>query len=267
MKIAVATFVSLVSFANAEFNEKNALGFDLQPCSTSGMALTGPSREGYCMDSYGNYGSHICMNIDNSNDDINNFCNVESIQERLPACIENSLFPCQEDTRDMCPVQNYCVHQCYFSHYLEEIGNCDDIQEIKCDAVNIKSLIAYGKRHYIEKYDNALNCIAQKCNLSDEEVASFKSKKCGTTFSSMKQMAFGTGNNADITEEVTKQIVLWGIVGAVLLLFVLGGVRSYFKETSKSKMVQKAETAEVVKENDIDTESVADTASIATETH
>jgi len=263
MKNAVATFLLIASCVSALTNEKNANGDELQPCSTSGMALTGGSREGYCVDTYGNYGSHICMNIDNSNDDINNFCNLENTAGKLPACVENAQFPCQEDTRLMCPVQNYCVHQCYFSHYLEEIGSCDDIQDIQCDAVNMRSLIAYGKRASVEKYGNALDCIAKKCDISDEMVATLKKTKCGSTASSLVEMALGKGNNDDITEEVNKQIFFWCLAGAGLALFgfalVQNTIRKRATMVNKSKMVEEMEKEAAEKGKDNDTESVADT--------
>jgi len=256
MKNAVATFLLLASCVSAQMNEQNANGGELQPCSTPGMALTGGSREGYCVDTYGHYGSHICMNIDNSNDDINNFCNLESTR-KVSACVDNALFPCQEDTGLMCPVQNYCVHQCYFSKYLDVIGSCDDIQDIQCDAVNMRSLIAYGKRASIEKYGNALDCIAKKCDISDEVLATLKKTSCGSTASSFVEMAFGKGNNDDITEEVNKQIFFWCIAVAGLALLGFALVSS--KVSKKSNMVEEMEKEAAEKGKDNDTESVADT--------
>jgi len=257
----VGTLLLLASCVSAAMDEKNANGGVLQPCSTSGMAMTGGSREGYCVDSYGRYGSHICMNIENMDSNMNNFCEMEKA-EILPACSLNAEFPCQDDTRNMCPVQNYCVHQCYFSHYLEEVGECDDIQDIKCDAVNIRSLIAYGKRSYKEKYSNALECIAKKCNVEDELLAELKKSKCGTTADSLFNMAMGRGNNDDIDEEVMNQVLFWSVLGGSLI--VLGSVAAFVgkRRSNNSKMVEKTyETEGKVS----DTDTVTGTVSIAEE--
>lgn len=267
MKNAVATLLLLASCVSAQFKgqfkEKNANGGVLQPCSAPGMALTGGSREGYCVDSYGRYGSHICMNIDNSNDDINNFCNLEYAQAKLPACRENGVFPCQQDTTKMCPVQNYCVHQCQFSHYLEEIGNCDDIQDIVCDAVNIRSLIAYGKRSYKGRYNNALECIAKKCNIEEEMVTMLKQSKCGTTASSLYNMAMGKGNNDDVDEEIYKQIAIWCIACWLLAVIAFKASRKCAKKNNKSKMVENLEKEAGKDDDDNDTDTVTASVSVA----
>jgi len=265
MKNAVATLLLLASCVSAqEFDEKNANGGVLQPCSISGMALTGGSREGYCVDSYGRSGSHICMNIDNSNDDINNFCNLEYSEAKLPACRENGVFPCQEDITQMCPVQNYCVHQCHFSHYLEEIGSCDDIQYIVCDAVNIRSLIAYGKRSYKGKYNNALECIAKKCNIEESMVTQLKQSKCGTTAASLYSMVRGKGNNDDVEEEVNKQIAIWCLAFLALAGITCKVYKRCAKKNNKSKMVENLEKEEAGKDDDDnDTDTVTASVSVA----
>merc|ERR1712228_412454 len=51
-------------------------------------------------------------------------------------------YPCTEDSKLTCPVQQWCVCQWAFATYVESVG-CENVSII-CDAVNRKALDAYA---------------------------------------------------------------------------------------------------------------------------
>lgn len=71
--------------------------------------------------------------------------------------------PCNEGGGSSCPIQNWCVCQWAFASYLEKAGGCDAIQDIQCDAINMKAVEAYKKNAY--QYGDALACIVERCSL------------------------------------------------------------------------------------------------------
>ncbi len=72
--------------------------------------------------------------------------------------------PCHEDpNKSTCAIENWCVCQWAFASYIEKAGGCDAIQEIQCDAINMKALEAY-KSNY-DKYGEALSCLYERCEL------------------------------------------------------------------------------------------------------
>ena len=72
-----------------------------------------------------------------------------------------------DNNNDNCPVENWCVCQWAFAEYIKDAGGCDAIQEIICEAVNIKALEAYQADE--EKYDEALDCLKERCGLYDND--------------------------------------------------------------------------------------------------
>jgi Uncharacterized protein conserved in bacteria (DUF2237) len=90
----------LTAFVNAS---TNVYGETLQPCSSSGMALTGYTREGDCSDHQQDTGSHhIC--IDLSNTAGGNFCGITG----QPNWCASSM-ACHDDASRQCPVQHWWV--------------------------------------------------------------------------------------------------------------------------------------------------------------
>merc|ERR1719330_1161600 len=136
----------------------NVNGDALQKCSSNGMALTGYTRTGYCVDRHDDAGSHhIC--IDMSSTEGGNFCSVTGQSNWC-----SSHMGC-DGLGGQCPVKNWCVCEWAFASYIEAAGGCDKIQDIVCDAINSKVVEAYTSRKDEAKYSNALNCIVDRCDI------------------------------------------------------------------------------------------------------
>jgi uncharacterized protein (DUF2237 family) len=86
-------------------NYLNVLGNELQSCSSDGMALTGYTRTGYCVDQKEDSGSHhVCIDVSSASG--GNFCKVTGQEDWC-----SSEMPCHEDQSKNCPVQSWCVCQ------------------------------------------------------------------------------------------------------------------------------------------------------------
>ena len=137
---------------------KNVYGKKLQPCSTDGMAMTGFTRTGYCVDKNYDKGSHhICIDMTSTTG--GNFCDVTGQSDWC-----SSSLPCQEDTNQECSVQNWCVCQWAFASYIKKAGGCDKIQDVACESINMEALLAYRKNYF--KYGDALECLEAKCGFN-----------------------------------------------------------------------------------------------------
>jgi uncharacterized protein (DUF2237 family) len=155
---------------------QNVYGNELQPCSTEGMALTGYTRNGYCIDQNDDEGSHhVCIDLASTSG--GNFCSVTGQSDW---CSDS--MSCVEDTSRYCPVQNWCVCQWAFASYIENAGGCDQIQDIACESINQQTIVAYQKQLSSTKYRNALKCLVNRCSLdssvlvaSSDGTASFSS--------------------------------------------------------------------------------------------
>merc|ERR1711865_400403 len=148
----------------------------LQSCSSEGMALTGYTRSGSCIEETDDVGSHhICMDLSStaSNADGSNFCQVTG-------------------------QSNWCVCQWAFSLYVLQEG-CDQIQTIVCDAINIEAVLAYQKMiaqpsssssssassNYGQsqsKYQVALECLVDRCGLDLNNLPTTTGQQTATTF-------------------------------------------------------------------------------------
>ena len=63
-----------------------------------------------------------------------------------------------------CPVQNWCVCQWAFASYVSRAGGCEHIQDIVCEATNLKALEAYeANRGRSDSIDKAYECIKSRC--------------------------------------------------------------------------------------------------------
>ncbi|KAH8072045.1 DUF2237-containing protein [Aureococcus anophagefferens] len=132
--------VLLLAQITATTAYKNVLGKELEHCSGAGMALTGYTREGQCVDRYDDAGSHhICINMKSTSN--GNFCDVTGQPN-------------------------------WFASYLSRAGGCDKIQEIVCEATNMEAYIAYTKS---AQHAEARACLEQRCGISaaisDDEAA------------------------------------------------------------------------------------------------
>jgi len=147
-----------------ETTKKNVYGKDLQMCSTEGMALTGFTRDGRCVEQQDDVGSHhICIDLASIASTGKNFCDVT---EQPDWCDDK--MACSDDSDEKCPVKHWCVCQWAFAAYIEKAGGCDAIQEINCEATNIEALKAYENKSRAgadENVVNALKCLKQRCKL------------------------------------------------------------------------------------------------------
>ena len=138
---------------------QNVYSESLASCSSSGMAKTGYTRSGYCVDQNDDSGSHhICIDLSSTTG--GNFCDVTGQSDWC-----SSTMSCQDDDGTLCPVQHWCVCQWAFASYIENAGGCDAIQEIVCDAINIQAIMAYREQGTEEKIKNALDCLIQRCGI------------------------------------------------------------------------------------------------------
>jgi uncharacterized protein (DUF2237 family) len=167
MLVWLQTILSLLRIhtaAAAASSHVNLYNQPLQPCSTAGMAQTGYTRDGTCVDRVDDSGSHhICIDLSSASSNGLNFCQVTG---QSNWCAEQ--MPCAGDDggTNYCPVQDWCVCQWAFASYLQEAGGCEAIQEIDCEATNMQAVVAYRKMAGEEKYDNALACLTLRCGLS-----------------------------------------------------------------------------------------------------
>ena len=149
----------------------NVNGGPLERCSGPGMALTGFTRNGQCVDQQDDAGSHhVCLDL--QTDHTGSFCDVTG----QPNWCESSM-PCDtgnsaadgwsKGAPGECAVQHWCVCQWAFASYLQGAGGCDQIKTIVCEATNVEAYLAYrkpenaGDPHIAE----ALRCLEQRCSL------------------------------------------------------------------------------------------------------
>lgn len=191
----VLLFVAIVATADESGGDSgylNVYGEALQPCSYDGMALTGYTRSGYCVDQYDDSGSHhICIDLsslggsggnEDGNDDDDssnrNFCNVTG---QYDWCSSQDM-PCHEDPDTAeCPVTNWCVCQWAFASYIEKSGGCENIQTVVCESINLQAALAYQKMisswntQNRQKYQNALDCLVDRCGISSGQLGYYDS--------------------------------------------------------------------------------------------
>jgi uncharacterized protein (DUF2237 family) len=143
---------------------RNVYGDELQSCSTDGMALTGYTRTGYCVDQNDDEGSHhICLDIASSNDDDNNnFCTATGQSDWC----SSAEMPCHEDSsQSACSIEQWCVCQWAFASYLQAVGGCNQVSTLVCEAINLEAVLAYQAQQGTAKYRDALDCLVEQCGL------------------------------------------------------------------------------------------------------
>jgi uncharacterized protein (DUF2237 family) len=183
----------------------NVYGNELQSCSSEGMALTGYTRTGYCVDQNDDTGSHhIC--IDMSSATGGDFCTVTGQSDWC-----SSEMACHEDSSSNCAVQDWCVCQWAFSAYIEKAGGCDQIQDVVCEAINMESIIAYQKVAWRSSaYQDALDCIVDKCSLDlSKSMYASSTYQSGSFFSNLSSRSY-----------VGMSLLLVGTVALAVLAFV-----------------------------------------------
>ena len=133
----------------------------LARCSTTGMALTGWTRSGQCVDENEDSGSHhICIDLKTTTTE-KNFCEVT---DQPNWCDEKDV--CDDNQEEKCERSHWCVCQWAFASYIENAGGCNKIQDVVCEATNMEALKAYEeKQSESSKIAAALACLREKCNL------------------------------------------------------------------------------------------------------
>ena len=176
----------------------NIYGDQLQPCSSEGMALTGYTRTGYCVDQDDDNGSHhICIDLSSTRTE-QNFCEVTGQNDWC-----SDMMPCDtgkgyqennggnDDDSNQCQVQNWCVCQWAFASYLQAAGGCDYVQDVVCDGINVQAIIAYKQQmNQASKYLDALECIADRCGISIDDIPSRASRVSFKSFNSRRATAW-----------------------------------------------------------------------------
>lgn len=160
MMISLQVILVIVTLQLASAYQ-NVYGNALESCSSDGTALTGFTRNGYCVDRNDDAGSHhICINLASANG--GNFCTVTGQSDW---CSSEEM-PCHEDVNEACAIQNWCVCQWAFASYIAKAGGCDEIQDIQCSAVNIQAIWAYREAaNHKQSYQDALDCLVSRCSL------------------------------------------------------------------------------------------------------
>lgn len=192
----------LVASTHATFSNVN--GGALQHCSSAGSALTGFTRNGQCIESNDDAGSHhIC--IDLSSTDGGNFCTVTGQPDWC-----SSSMGC-DGSAGKCPVKHWCVCQWAFAAYLQKAGGCSKIQDIVCGATNMEALKAYTTQAPKDKsIADALACLKQRCKITTGPQASIMNQDGETN----EAPAHITGSVVGVTAGVAGTVAL----GAYLLV-------------------------------------------------
>ena len=113
--IILLIYLQYLTSINKAAAFQNIYGTDLKPCSSTGMALTGYTRNGYCVS------HHIC--IDLSSTQGGNFCKVTNqpdwCSSNMPCHgIHDGTCPAQKE----CKIKHWCVCQWAFARYIEKAG-------------------------------------------------------------------------------------------------------------------------------------------------
>jgi uncharacterized protein (DUF2237 family) len=233
--ITIAAAAADESSSSSEQSYLNVYGDALQSCSYDGMALTGYTRSGYCVDQNDDSGSHhVCIdlsslggengnengndddqnynsnNSNNNNSNNQNFCDVTGQSDWC----SSEDFPCHEDPdTNGCPVTNWCVCQWAFASYIQGSGGCENIQTVVCESINQQALTAYQKMASQRnadnsKYETALACLVNRCGLEDSHLA--MARTSATTSSFFGFMNTSIANNTNPTGRVGVAAILVG---------------------------------------------------------
>merc|ERR1719148_360542 len=170
---AAAVSTTTKAVVDDHFGYLNVYGKPLESCSEDGMALTGFTRSGSCVELDEDVGSHhICLDmssLDGMHPDqtdpttSQDFCQVTG----QPDWCASQDMACHEGGNGGgCPVVDWCVCQWAFSEYVNAAGGCDKIQQLKCESTNLEAVVAYNKVHSTRPdIQTALECLVAKCDL------------------------------------------------------------------------------------------------------
>eukprot|EP00751_Fragilariopsis_kerguelensis_P046720 CAMPEP_0170984818 /NCGR_PEP_ID=MMETSP0736-20130129/5099_1 /TAXON_ID=186038 /ORGANISM="Fragilariopsis kerguelensis, Strain L26-C5" /LENGTH=281 /DNA_ID=CAMNT_0011408607 /DNA_START=117 /DNA_END=962 /DNA_ORIENTATION=+ len=204
----------------------NVYGKPLESCSEEGMALTGFTRSGSCVELDEDVGSHhICIDM-SSLDGMNpaqtdpsqsqDFCQVTG----QPDWCASQDMACHEDSnKSDCPVVDWCVCQWAFSEYVNAAGGCDKIQQLKCESTNIEAVLAYNKVHSTRPdIQTALECLVAKCDLDIDNLPTTKPTTDTDTSSTAKTAFLAIENEVDASSSSWSMFPFAIVIAGVALL-------------------------------------------------
>ena len=153
-----------------ETGHLNVYGKPLADCSGPGMALTGFTRNGKCVDKDDDAGSHhVCIEMDSAAG--SNFCTVTGqdnwCESQMP-CADGAQPGGASEAILECPVRNWCVCEWAFKDYIAAAGGCDAIKNINCDATNALAVAHYEAKG--PEAADALACLESRCGLDAKTV-------------------------------------------------------------------------------------------------
>ena len=223
----------IAASSSSSSSYRNVYGNPLQACSSSGMALTGYTRTGYCVDRNDDAGSHhICIDLSTSSSTDENFCQVTGQSNWCDStdmpCHNNSNKDDASASSSSCAIQNWCVCQWAFATYIETAGGCNAIQDIVCDAVNEQAALAYDSAAAASqggKYQQALDCIIHRCGLDASVFTSTTTSKSTTT--ATNQSIWQTHSNHGLNPVVVG-------IGTILVAALLLLVHHYWRSKNKA---------------------------------
>ena len=143
---------NLLEHAQPNRNLVNLYNEPLKPCSTSKMAVTGYTRDGFCSHHSGDRGSHhICVKNVRGTEEKPSFCKVTG---QTNWC--DQLSECADGSGSKCPIEKWCVCEWAFEDFVKKKG-CDAF-DLDADATNALVLEHYDP----EKNREAYNCLLKK---------------------------------------------------------------------------------------------------------
>ena len=150
---------------------RNVNGGELASCSSSGMALTGYTRSGECIDQNDDAGSHhVC--IDMSTNTGGNFCSVTGQSDWC-----SSSMACHGDSASRCDVEHWCVCQWAFASYITNAGGATRFRtRVRGDEHGRVDEVPRAGRAVAE-HATALECLESRRGLSEEANAARSSSR------------------------------------------------------------------------------------------
>ena len=110
---ALLLLIGGTAAAAEDYVPKNVYGETLQPCSSTGSALTGYTRTGSCVDYQDDVGSHhICIELSSASSNGQNFCQVTGQSNWC-----SSSMPCHQNKYQSCQVSSNRIIWIRINHY------------------------------------------------------------------------------------------------------------------------------------------------------
>lgn len=174
--------------AKQSIKHKNIYGSPLKPCSTTGMAVTGSTGNGYCdhnmnmgeEHNYDEFAHTICIDFasfggrkffaatnqpDWSDSENRELPCMEAIGSDEHKVAKTEMSADETMTVSSCPIVHWCTSAPDYASYTETIGGCEALGHIVCESTNAKVVTDYEEAaaNGDEKALEALACLKLKC--------------------------------------------------------------------------------------------------------